>query len=83
MKTIKEASPEGSPFSDEEARFHMIWMWAQMHGFIAGYNNTLLDYMHEKPITLKDRILKHTFNQFRQEINQRKKAENVYPLDRD
>jgi AcrR family transcriptional regulator len=82
IKTIKETSEDGPAFTDEEARFHMIWMWAQMHGFIAGYNNTLLDYMHEKPITLKDRVLKLTFDHFKQEIIRRQKAANIYPLQR-
>jgi len=68
MKAIKETSPEGAPFTDDEARFHMIWMWSQMHGFVAGFNNTLLDYMHEHPATLKEKILKQTFSQFKQEI---------------
>ena len=74
MKAIKEASPESSPFTDDEARFHMIWMWSQMHGFVAGYNNTLLDYMHENPATLKNQILKHTFGRFKQEITNARTA---------
>lgn len=80
IKAIKKTSEKSAPFTDEEARFHMIWMWAQMHGFIAGYNNTLLDYMHEKPITLKDRILKQTFDHFKQDIISRQKTGTVYPL---
>jgi AcrR family transcriptional regulator len=80
MKAIKETSPEGAPFTDDEARFHMIWMWSQMHGFVAGFNNTLLDYMHENPATLKEKILKQTFGQFKQEIAKKQKAGNVVPL---
>jgi AcrR family transcriptional regulator len=80
MRAIKEASPEGSPFTDDEARFHMIWMWSQMHGFVAGYNNTLLDYMHENPAGLKENILKHTFSQFKHEIMTQQKTGSVYPL---
>ncbi|MCU0599253.1 MAG: TetR/AcrR family transcriptional regulator [Desulfobacterales bacterium] len=79
IKAIKEAVPEGYPITDDEARFHMIWMWSQMHGFIAGFNNTLLDYMHENPSTLKERIFRHTFNQFKHEIMKRQKAGNAYP----
>jgi AcrR family transcriptional regulator len=71
IKAIQDAAPKGSSFTEDEARFHMIWMWSQMHGFIAGFNNTLMDYMHENPATLKDRILTHTFSQFKQEILKR------------
>jgi AcrR family transcriptional regulator len=80
MKAIKETSPEDSSFTDDEARFHMIWMWSQMHGFVAGFNNTLLDYMHENPASLKERMLKQTFGQFKQEIAKRQKAGTIYPL---
>jgi AcrR family transcriptional regulator len=80
MKAIKETSPEGLPFTDDEARFHMIWMWSQMHGFVAGYNNTLLDYMHENPATLKDPILRQTFSQFRNEIMKQQNAGTAVPL---
>jgi AcrR family transcriptional regulator len=83
INAIKETAGEGPAFSDEEARFHMIRMWAQMHGFIAGYNNTLLDYMHENPIALKDRILKLTFDHFLQDVTGRRKTANIYPLRRD
>jgi AcrR family transcriptional regulator len=82
MKAIQDAAPEASSFTDDEARFHMIWMWSQMHGFIAGYNNTLLDYMHENPATLRDQILTHTFSQFKQEIIKRQKRELFIRLKR-
>jgi AcrR family transcriptional regulator len=82
IKAIKETSPEGAPFNDEEARFHMIWMWSQMHGFVAGFNNTLLDYMHENPLTLKDQILKHTFSQFKYELNKRQKSGTMVSLNK-
>jgi AcrR family transcriptional regulator len=82
MKAIQDTAPMGSPLTDDEARFHMIWMWSQMHGFVAGFNNTLLDYMHDSPVTLKDQILKHTFSQFRNEIMKQEKAGNVVPFQR-
>ena len=52
IRAIIEASGEASgneKMSEDTARFHMIWMWSQMHGFIAGINNPLrclasLDY---------------------------------------
>ncbi len=50
--------------SEDTARFHMIAMWSQMHGFIAGINNTLLDYMHEDPLGLKEQMLAEIHERF-------------------
>ncbi len=63
MQAIKEAAGNDA-MSEDTARFHMICAWSQLHGFIAGINNTLLDYMHGNPVTLKERILDQIFNQF-------------------
>jgi AcrR family transcriptional regulator len=67
MKTIQECGTSDHPISDDEARFYMVWIWSQMHGFIAGYNNTFLDYMHENPIALKDRIAGLIMESFQRE----------------
>ena len=80
MQAIKLASGSKHLMSDDEARFHMIWMWSQMHGFIAGFNNTLLDYMHKKPLTLKDKILEQIFDQFQNQLKKGNKEEIVYPI---
>ena len=59
---------EKNTMSEDTARLHMIWMWSQMHGFIAGINNTLLDYMHENPMALREQILDQIFNQFQYKV---------------
>jgi len=64
MLAIIEASGQ-EEMSDDTARFHMIWMWSQMHGFVAGINNTLLYCMHEHPMSLKEKILDQVFDQFK------------------
>jgi AcrR family transcriptional regulator len=63
IQAIIETS-DSKDMSEDTARFHMIWMWSQMHGFVAGINNTLLDYMHGSPISLKEKILDQIFDQF-------------------
>jgi len=45
----------------------MVRIWSQMHGFIAGYNNTFLDYMHGNPVELKDRIAGSIAGSFQRE----------------
>ncbi len=82
MRAIQEASPKGSPVTDDEARFHMIWMWSQLHGFVAGFNNTLLEYMHEDPASLKEPMLRHTIDRFKHEITRPRKAGNLVVLNK-
>ncbi len=73
MQAIIEASGSEN-MSEDTARFHMIWMWSQMHGFVAGINNTLLDYMHGSPISLKERILDQVFESFQNLIRKEEKS---------
>jgi AcrR family transcriptional regulator len=79
MRAIIEASGQAE-MPEDAARFHMIWMWSQMHGFIAGINNTLLDYMHTSPLSLKERIINQIFDQFEYQLENKSSGENVYPL---
>ncbi len=79
IQAIIEASGR-DPISDDDARLHMIWMWSQMHGFVAGINNTLLDYMHTSPLSLKEKILDQIFDQFKFQLKKENKAEIVYPI---
>lgn len=60
--------------SEDTARFHMIAMWNQMHGFITGINNTLLDYMHENPLALKERMLDEMHERFQSRIQRKKQV---------
>jgi len=83
MQAIVEASVEASGqknMSEETARFHMIWMWSQMHGFVAGINNTLLDYMHENPMTLKTKIIDQMFNQFKFRLKKQLSEDNIFTI---
>ena len=51
--------------TEDEARFLMIQLWSQAHGYIAGINNTLLDYMHETPLAIKERLIENMLANFR------------------
>ena len=42
---------------EKDIRLEMIQIWSHMHGYIAGVNNHLLDYMYDDPISLKDYII--------------------------
>ncbi|MFZ2631162.1 MAG: TetR/AcrR family transcriptional regulator [Desulfosalsimonadaceae bacterium] len=67
MQAIRAAA-NGSAMPDKDARFHMIQVWSQMHGFVAGFNNTLLDYMHENPKILKEQLLERVMTHFKRDV---------------
>jgi hypothetical protein len=46
---------------DEEIHGELIRIWSQMHGYVAGINNNLLDYLHENPLALRDQIIERIF----------------------
>ncbi|MDJ0761349.1 MAG: TetR/AcrR family transcriptional regulator [Myxococcota bacterium] len=55
-----QTDPEGA------ARFYVIYSWSLMHGYIAGYHNTMLSYMVPSPEVLKEQILAFTLKIFKQ-----------------
>ncbi len=69
VDTISECADDSDPISEADARFLMIEFWSQAHGYIAGINNTLLDYMHEAPLTLRERIIARMMAHFRRAFN--------------
>ena len=58
---------EGSAIEDG-LRFEMIQIWSQMHGYVAGINNSLLDYMHANPRALQPRIIDRLIRNTRQAL---------------
>lgn len=57
MEHIAACGKGDTPMPEDQARFLMIRFWSQAHGYIAGINNTLLDYMHESPLAIKDDMI--------------------------
>lgn len=70
IQAIQAAAGDDAPLPDNASRFHMIQMWSQMHGFVAGINNTLLDYMHEHPADLKEQLLARVMAHFKHDLEQ-------------
>lgn len=42
---------------ESEIRLEMIQIWSQIHGYVAGINNNLLNYMHDDPLSLKQLVI--------------------------
>ena len=60
---------ESSPPPDEDTiSCELIQIWVQMHGYVAGINNTLLDYLHESPISLKEHVISRIINNAKRNI---------------
>ncbi|MCG8635593.1 MAG: TetR/AcrR family transcriptional regulator [Desulfobacterales bacterium] len=57
MESVRACIRDDSGVGEEDLRFELVQAWSQMHGYIAGINNALLDYMHEDPLSLKERMI--------------------------
>jgi len=56
------ARAEVPQLSEEEVRFYVISAFCTLHGYIAGHNNTLINYMHPDTTALKDRLISEMFS---------------------
>jgi len=70
FKTIKAyALSQNKLLSNEEAMFLLIHYWSQIHGFIAGCNNTNLNYLHSDPTSLKGKHLDCVAEKFERDLS--------------
>jgi AcrR family transcriptional regulator len=72
IRAIKECAGKDYLITEEDARFLLVYYWSTLHGYIAGFNNTLLNYMHENPISVREGILKHIHDTFVREVRSRR-----------
>jgi len=72
LDIIKECAGGEHHITDEDARFYLLYVWSLLHGYISGINNTLLDYMHETPLAIKNRTLDLMERTFRKELERYK-----------
>ena len=71
LKTIKSyAQLLNRIITDEETVFLLIHYWSQIHGFIAGCNNTNLYYLHNDPTSLKRKHLDYIAEKFERNLSQ-------------
>lgn len=64
IKAVKELVKKmgNINLSDNEIRSYIIYFWSTLHGYIAGVNNNLLNYMHRDPLSLKASIIDNLFS---------------------
>jgi AcrR family transcriptional regulator len=58
----------GHPLDEDDLRFAAIRIWSQMHGYVAGVNNTLVGYMHPDPGRIHDRMVRSVQSAARAEV---------------
>ena len=81
MDRIRACLGDGTTADEDEIRVEMIQIWSHMHGYVAGINNSLLDYMHDHPIELKNRITDRIIDTSQRELKalRQRLALNVTP----
>ena len=61
LRCISACLGEDVTAKEEAIGNELVQIWSYMHGYVAGINNSLLDYMHDDPVSLKnltiDRII--------------------------
>lgn len=68
LKIMAACLGEDRRAREDDLRFEMIRIWSQMHGYVAGINNALLDYMHANPLALQPRIIDGLIRNTRQAL---------------
>jgi len=62
------AACTGTPPARDDLYFITVRLWTQLHGYIAGIHNHLIDYMHPDPASLKERMITRIKNSVVHEI---------------
>ncbi|MFP4446175.1 MAG: TetR/AcrR family transcriptional regulator [Desulfosudaceae bacterium] len=61
IKAVWELAETFGNISDDRIRGYFICFWSTLHGYVAGLNNNLLNYMHENPGALQEFIIDNLF----------------------
>ncbi|MCK5684965.1 TetR/AcrR family transcriptional regulator [bacterium] len=69
MTTMQNCIHADIAIGEEEIQLELVQAWTQMHGYVAGINNTLLDYLYEDPLAIKDIMVHRIWNNTRQALN--------------
>ena len=64
IEAIRDCASPGFFIPEQEARVILISFFVRLHGFIASYNNTLLQYMHSTPLDLIPGITEQIQDEF-------------------
>jgi AcrR family transcriptional regulator len=68
MDLMRDYLGDSPAIKEDELRVELIQVWSHMHGYVAGINNTLLDYLHENPLSLKQIVIDRAIKNARLEL---------------
>jgi AcrR family transcriptional regulator len=57
MNLMRDYLGDSPAIKEDELRMELIQVWSHMHGYVSGINNTLLDYLHGNPLSLKQIVI--------------------------
>ncbi len=69
MALVRDYLGDSPAIKEDELRVELILVWSHMHGYVAGINNTLLDYLHENPLSLKQIVIDRAIKNARLELS--------------
>jgi AcrR family transcriptional regulator len=61
IDAVKELASTIGWANNDRIRSYFIFFWSTLHGYIAGINNNLLNYMHEDPLSLQQTVIDNLF----------------------
>lgn len=73
MDSLRACLGDQAALNENEIRVEMIQIWSHMHGYVAGINNNLLDYMHDNPLSLKQGIIDRIVKNAQAELSARRR----------
>jgi len=77
IDAIKQCGTSQKPISDEEATFYLFNMWCSINGYLAGCLNSMLDYLVENPIQLREIILNQIICNFEHDLKKRMRKKSA------
>ena len=57
-EVVQEIYQNRQDLPEEHMQNKLVHLWCHVHGFVAGYNNSVLTYMHKNPIVLREEIVR-------------------------
>ncbi len=71
QRAIKDFTDPHVRLSDEEARSYIVYFWSFVHGYIAGRNNSLLEYIYPHPEKLQENLLQLLMTNIRRDLQEK------------
>ena len=58
---VKEMAETLGPVTDEEIESVIVFFWSTLHGYVAGVNSSVLEYIADSPLSQQEMIVENLF----------------------